>query len=165
MRLLFIPFLLTTLTSFGQVDYWESWNSKYHEVDVTAMLRHELSYADSINKDSNAVKFYARQKGYRFQGTYTGNWRPLTNERRNVMKATFKLFGGTNPIFDQTKDEVEIQIESQTMWLPIQSELVKAFKEEIQNGTEVYLYCMFFNHHKYDGKLYNIFFISEFRGL
>lgn len=129
------------------------------------MLQIELHYADSIDRDPKANKTYARQKGYRFLGTYTGNWKTLTEERRNVMKTTYKLFSGENSIFDQTKNEVEIKIGNESMWCPIQTNLIKPFTKEIKKGAEVYLYCMFFNNHKNDGKLYNIFFISEFRGM
>lgn len=86
----------------------------------------------------------------------------MTNERREVMKMTFKIFSGQNEIFDKTKKEIQIQIEDQIIWMPIQHILEKPFKKEIKKGKNVYLYTVFFNYHNQDGTLYNIFFISEF---
>jgi len=146
----------------GQDDPWDNWNRTYQEVDVPRLLLREQVYADSIDSDPRAVKFYVRQKAYRFSGKFTGQWRRLSDERREVMKSTFKILSGANPIFDETKDEVAIEFEGQTHWLPIQPQLVKPFKKEIKKGTDVFLYCMYFNQHKADGRLFNVFFISEF---
>ena len=157
-----IVFLIPDLL-FGQNSEWDTWDSKYKEVDITLLLGREQKYSDSVNNDPNAVKLYMRQDGYRFKGIFTGEWRDLTDDRREVMKTTFKLFSGQNAIFDQTKKEVQIRINDQLMWMPIQPILEKPFKKEIMKDGEVYLYTLFFNHHKQEGTLYNIFFISEFR--
>jgi chorismate mutase len=157
--LLFIPYSL-----FAQEDQWAKWDENYRETDVIAMLEREQKYADSIDGDAKAVKFYRRRSGYRFEGVFTGEFRNLTEDRREAMKSTFKLFGGENPIFDKTREEVQIRLaDNQILWLPIQPQLVKPFKKEIKKRKPVYLYCIFFNQHKRDGTLYNIFFISEFR--
>lgn len=157
--LLFIPCILS-----AQDDPWHTWNNNYREVDVIALLDREQKYADSIDSDPKAVKFYTRQSGYRFEGVFTGRLRKLSDDRREAMKSTFKLFSGENPIFDETREEVEIRLtNNQTLWLPIQPQLVKPFKKEIRKDRSVYLYCLYFNQHKNDGSLYNIFFISEFK--
>lgn len=164
----FIPLLLLIPCSLvAQDDPWASWDNNYRETDVIAMLGREQKYADSIDGDPKAVKFYTRQSGYRFEGVFTGEFRDLTDDRREAMKSTFKLFGGgEDSIFDETREEVQIRLaDDQLHWLPIQPQLVKPFKKEIKRKKPVYLYCAFFNQHKNDGTLYNIFFISEFRKL
>lgn len=161
-----IALILSVHVALAQeTPWWESWDKKYQEVNIPLLLEQEQHYADSIENDPDAAKFYTRQKGYRFKGTFTGQWRALTNERREVMKLTYKIFTGENPIFDQTKNEVQIQIGDHLVWMPIQAVLEEDFKKEIKKGKDVYLYTLYFNHHKQDGTLYNIFFISEFRAL
>ena len=157
--LLFLPCCI-----FAQEDQWATWDENYRETDIIAMLDREQKYADSIDGDPRAVKFYTRQSKYRFDGVFTGEFRKLEEDRREAMKSTFKLFGSENPIFDKVQEEIQIQLANdQTLWLPIQPQLVKPFKREIKKKKPVYLYCVFFNQHKNDGRLYNIFFISEFR--
>lgn len=161
-----ITLILSVHVALAQeTPWWESWDNKYQEVDISLLLEQEQRYADSIEKDPDAAQFYARQKGYRFQGTFTGKWRDLSDERRDVMKLTYKIFTGENPIFDQTQKEIQIQTGDHLIWMPIQAVLEKDFKKEIKNGKDVYLYTLYFNHHKQEGTLYNIFFISEFRKL
>jgi hypothetical protein len=158
-----IVFLFIAHFSVGQNDVWESWDNNYKEIDITALLKREQKYADSIDNDPNAEKFYLRQDGYRFKGTFTGQWRDLSADRRAVMKFNYKLFTGESEIFDQTTKEVQIMIDDQIIWMPIQPVLVKPFKKEIKKNRDTYLYTVFFNQHKMDGSLYNIFFISEFK--
>lgn len=148
--------------SFGQDDPWASWNEKYKEVDIALILDREQTYADSVRENPDAVQFYARQDGYRFMGTFTGEWRKLSEERRKIMKRTFKIFSGQHVVFDQLRNEVQIAVENDTIWMPIQPTLEKPFKKEVKKGENVYLYALYFNYHTSDQKLYNIFFISEF---
>ena len=163
--LLFLLFFKPCLL-FAQDDPWMSWDKNYRETDVVAMLELEQKYADSIDGNPKAVKFYTRLSKYRFEGVFTGEFRDLTDDRREAMKSTYKLRAGEIAVFDETHEEVQIRLaDNQLYWLPIQPQLVRPFKKEIKKKKPVYLYCLFFNQHKNDGTLYNILFISEFRKL
>jgi hypothetical protein len=159
-------FLLIPCSLFAQEDPWATWDQNYKEADVIAMTSWEQKYADSIDNEPKAIKFYSRLSKYRFDVVFTGEFRELTEDRREAMKSTYKLRAGEIATFDETREEVQIRLpDNQLLWMPIQPQLVKPFKKEIKKKKPVYLYCLFFNQHMNDGTLYNIFFISEFRKL
>lgn len=157
-----VVFLVSMTVSLAQDGYWEKWNKNYKEVDVEALLRFERQYADSVNQDAEAAKLYSRKDGYRFLGTFTGQLRDLSEDRREAMKITFSLFSGKNEVFDQISQEVQIRVGTELIWMPIQPILEAPFKEEIKKNRDVYLYTLYLNHHNLQGTLYNLFLISEF---
>jgi len=157
-------FLIINYAAHCQEDEWANWDANYAEVDIAKLFEYEVAYADSIDNDSSAIKFYARQKGYRFEGIFTGNTRTLSEDRRMAMKSVYKLHRGEHEIFDSIEIEIELIVHGErVLWMPIQKQIESYFKEEIGDQESVYLYCTFFNKHEPNGKLYNLFLISEFR--
>ncbi len=160
--LLTIACLFFAHIGFCQDNPYDSWNENYSEIELDELLQYEKKYADSIENNPDAVQFYAREDGYRFEGTFTGKWRDITSERINSMKIVHKIFAGEHPIFDQIQKEVEVHSGANSLWMPIQPNLEKSFKKEVKKNKQVYLYALYFNKHSEDGTLENIFFISEF---
>src|SRR5689334_20171765 len=135
--LLFFLLFLLLLPSplLAQDDPWASWDRNYRDIDVVAMLEREATYADSVDHDPDAVKFYTRRSGYRFEGVFTGGIRELSADRREAIKSTYKILGGEDPIFDNTGEEVEIKLaDDVVLWMPIQPQLVKPFKKVIKKN-------------------------------
>ncbi len=148
--------------SFAQDDPFASWNANYREVDIDDLLSREEHYADSIENDRDIVQFYVRQDGYRFMGRFTGNRRKIDPETIKAMKMVFKYYGGDLAIFDEIRREVEIVAGDRKIWMPIQPVLEKPFEYDVAKNSDVYIYALFMNLHSNDGKLNNIFLISEF---
>ncbi|MCB0505089.1 MAG: hypothetical protein KDC58_06255 [Cyclobacteriaceae bacterium] len=160
----FLTFFLLTLSisSYSQDNPYESWDNNYKEVDFKRLIKMEIAYADSVENNPEETQFFVRQEGYRFEAIFTGNWRNINQTQIDVMKKVYKLFSGNSEILDTIKKEVEIKLDSGTIWMPIQPILEKPFKKEVKKNSSVYLYTLFFNMHTVSGELYNIFLISEF---
>lgn len=147
----------------AQDDPFEQWNLNYREINLSEMLSMEQSYADSIeNKTADSLQFYFRADKYRFNATFSGKWRGVSEERKSIMAGVFKMIGVDQSIINSLKKEVEISTEFGNIWMPIQPQLEKPFKKEIPSNSKVYIYAFFINQHSATLGLNNICIISEF---
>jgi hypothetical protein len=79
------------------------------------------------------------------------------------MKHVFKLFEGNPSQLDTICDtEVLFKVGDDEMWMPIQPQILKALKKESRKGDELNIYCVNFNEHNSNNRLFNTFLISEF---
>jgi len=120
-----ICLLIFSIASYAQENPHDKWDANYIEINLVDLLTAEKAYADSIKADPNSVQYYLREKGYRFEGQFTGKWRSIPSERIMVMKQVHKLFQGESELFDTIQKEVEIAFGNQTLWMPIQPILEK----------------------------------------
>lgn len=128
------------------------------------MLAYEKEYADSIDAMPNSQRYYSRIDKYRFVAELVGDTRTLEEERELVMYYVFKLnVGNPAQLAPVLHKEVLFKVNGELMWLPIQKDLLPQLKKEFKKGDKIQLYCLYFNHHRADKKLFNIFLISEFR--
>jgi hypothetical protein len=148
---------------YGQ-DTWETWDSRYSLVDFKEVILFEKNYADSIEKNTSIPQYYSRKDTYKIIAEYTGEFRSIYVEVLNSMKRVFKLLIGNPVNLDKIiKEEALFRVDGKDVWMPIQDVLVTPLKKEIEIGASTILYCLFLNEHSNDGKLFNTFFISEFR--
>jgi len=163
--LLTVLFFLLSSLSFSQSDaeYWNKWKTNYPLVDIIRILDYEKHYADSVEKHPSIPPFYARSAAYRFNAQYIGLVRPLNKSILTSMKTVYKLFNG-NPNFMDTMfaSEVLIKLGSDTLWMPVQKQLLEALNQEIKKGDTLTLFCLYLNEHSVTNGLRNIFLISEF---
>jgi len=163
-QLVFMIFVLSICSkAFGQ-DAWKSWEARYSPEDVNKIILFEKNYADSIEKDQNIPQYYARIDNYKINAEYVGKFRSIDDDVFKSMKRVFKLLIGNPDQLDKSvKKEVLFRIDDKDIWMPIQEVLVSPLKKEIEIGASTILYCLFINEHSNGGKLFNTFFISEFR--
>ncbi|HKC67854.1 MAG TPA: hypothetical protein VKG26_06455 [Bacteroidia bacterium] len=158
-----LVFFLFSLSFFAQ-DEWASWDNKYTSVKYADVIKAERKYADSIEKDKNIAQYYSRIGAYKLNIKYLGKSRPVDKEVAKSMQAVYKLFiGNPSQLNPMLKNEFLFDVNGTQVWMPVQSVLEADFKKEIPAQSMVTVYCMFLNEHTQAGKLYNIFFISEFR--
>jgi hypothetical protein len=143
--------------------YWQKWNSSYPSVDISRILNSEKHYADSVEANHKIPQFYARADRYRFKVEFIGKTCELNKSILSSMKTVYKLFMG-NPAFMDTlfRSEVLIKLEKDSIWMPVQNQILTALKQEIISGDTIYIYCLFLNEHSTPNGLRNIFLISEF---
>jgi hypothetical protein len=155
-----------SLCCYSQSDeqYWAKWDLKYPLTDVIKVLKYERNYADSVEKNPKILQYYARTDMYRFKAQYIGQERCLDESLLSSMKTVYKLFIGNPSVLDKLfQSEVLIRIDQDSLWMPIQKELLISLKEEISKGDSLTLYCLFLNEHSSKKQLKNIFLISEFQ--
>ena len=156
-------FFLCSLSFFAQ-DEWASWDNKYTSVKYADVIKAERKYADSIEKNKNIAQYYSRIGAYKLNIKYLGKSRPVDKEVVKSMHAVYKLFiGDPSQLNNLLKNEFLFDINGTQVWMPIQTVLENDFKKEIPAQTMVTVYCVLLNEHTQAGKLYNTFFISEFR--
>jgi hypothetical protein len=155
--------LLSVFYCYGQ-DERETWEKNYQEKNYVEIIDFEKGYADSVDKNQDILQSYLRLDKYKIKATYLGKSRPIDYEVMFSMKKVFKFYVGNPEQLDElVKNEFLFDIEGNEIWMPIQTQLEKAFKKEIKKADEPALYCLFFNEHSQKGQLYNTFLISEFR--
>jgi N-acetyl-beta-hexosaminidase len=157
--------LLFKLTALAQTEdeYWATWNKNYPETDILEVLRSERKYADSVEKDPKLAPYYYRTDKYRFVAEYLGETRKIDTAVLHSIKRVHKLKGGDpSQIESLVKSEVLFNVGDKKIWMPVQTRIVKAIKEEAKKGEQLMLYCAFFNEHTRKKKLYNSLLISEF---
>jgi hypothetical protein len=167
-KILTILFLLLSFNVLAQSEeeYWANWNKNYPKTDIVTILDYEKYYADSIEKNPEIPPYYSRLDKYKFQAVYLGKTRALNMEVLNSMKHVFKLFiGDANKLDGMCEKEVLFKVGNQEIWMPIQTQILKALKNEARVGDNINLYCLFLNEHNSQNKLYNTFLISEFHKL
>jgi hypothetical protein len=143
--------------------YWQRWDSRYPSVDIARILNYEKHYADSVEANHKIPQFYARADRYRFKVEFIGSTRELDKSILSSMKTVYKLFMG-NPAFMDTlfRSEVLIKLKKDSIWMPVQNQILNALKQEISPGDTISIYCLFLNEHSTQNGLRNIFLISEF---
>lgn len=170
LTLLFLVFSLNVFAQSNE-EYWANWNKNYPEVNVSEMIEYEKYYADSIERYSadSIEKYldigpdYMRCDKYRFEAEYLGETRPIDESVMRSMLYVYKMVIGKSEDFRKMIDtEVLFKIGDERVWMPIQSQILEAMKEEAQKGDNLLLYCFYFNQHTHTNKLYNTFLISEF---
>jgi hypothetical protein len=156
-------FLFTAGYVNAQDNSFEQWDKNYAEINLDELLNLEQDYADSIETNyGDSLQFYFRADKYRFEATFSGNWRAMPYERKSIMSRTFGMIGVDQGIVKNIKNEVEIVTQDGTIWMPIQRQLEKPFKKEVSGNSNVYFYTFFVNHHSTSKGLVNLFLISEF---
>ena len=165
----YILFLFIAVCLHGQSveenwgNYWEKWNSRYREVDITSILEFEKFYADSVEKNPEITPYYLRKDTYRFKAEFLGKTRTTSKEVITSMKNVFRLFiGNPKQLKGVINNEVLFRVGTEEIWMPIQPQILKALKQEVKEGEIVTLYCLFLNEHTVNNVLYNTLFISEF---
>jgi hypothetical protein len=94
---------------------------------------------------------------------YLGETRKIDTAVLHSIKRVHKLKGGDlSQIESLVKSEVLFNVGDKKIWMPVQTRIVKAIKEEAKKGEQLMLYCAFFNEHTRKKKLYNSLLISEF---
>jgi len=158
--LFFYPFC-----AYGQSDkdYWEKWDSNYPVIDILKMLDSEKHYADSVEKNPKITPYYVRSDRYRFDAEYIGKVRVIDKSIKSTMRIVYKLTIGNPKVLDDLIDsEVLIKLGKDTLWMPVQKNILRSLKDEINNGDTLTLYCLYLNEHSTENGLRNIFIISEF---
>lgn len=141
----------------------DSWDKNYPAINFEELIEFENQYANSINKNPKATKYYTRVNNVKFPARYLGEKRPLDASRLKSMKRVFKLYLGNPSQLDKlVENEYKFQVGKYEYWFPMQVSLEKDFKKEIKKNKSVNLYCLFMNEHS-TTELFNIFLISEFR--
>ncbi|MCK9304339.1 MAG: hypothetical protein M0P27_02960 [Bacteroidales bacterium] len=155
--------LVLTLHSYGQGS-WENWDRNYKEKDYKEIINAEKQYADSVEQNKEIPQYYSRFDKYKITAKLIGETRPIDCEVFMSMKRVFSLFFGNPSRLDGLIfNEYLFEIDGSEVWMPIQVQLENPLINEIDKGTETFLYCLFLNEHNQDGKLFNTFLISEFR--
>ena len=160
-----LAFSILACSAFSQDNdpYWNRWNSRYPFVDITGILKYERHYADSVEAHPRIAQYYARADRYRFEAEIVGLVRPIGSSVRSSMKTVYKLFVG-NPSFLDTLflSEVLMKVGQDSLWMPVQKQILDAMEEEVEAGDNFTVYCLFLNEHSEINGLRNIFMISEF---
>ncbi|GAB2975538.1 hypothetical protein GCM10027049_07680 [Mucilaginibacter puniceus] len=139
------------------------WDKNYTLVDIDDILKFEHMYADSVEKHKRIASYYFRRDGYRFKATFLGEIKPINKDVINSIKRIFKLTGTEPDLIDQIcNTAVLMKAGNEQIWMPIQTQILEAFKEEVVKGNEITLYCLYLNEHTSKNVLYNNFVISEF---
>ena len=149
MKTLFLfTFSLITLNVISQDTdpYWIKWNSRYPYVDISSILQSERNYADSVEANPKIIQFYARTDRYRFEAEFIGHTRDLDKSILQSMKTVYKLFIGKPNFMDTLfRSEVLIKLEKDSLWMPVQNQILDALKQEVNSGDTITIYCLFLN--------------------
>jgi hypothetical protein len=156
---------LISFTTYGQEGF-ETWDQNYPEVDILEIISLEVKYADSIEANTEIPQYFSRIDKYSFNAIYTGEKRSLDESVLASMKRIFKLYiGNSAQVNELVNKEYLFKIGTQEFWMPVQIQLEKPLKKELNKDDEVKLYCLFLNEHDSRKNLYNTLFVSEFQAL
>ncbi|MDP5105259.1 MAG: hypothetical protein NWQ31_03720 [Polaribacter sp.] len=163
---MFKNFLLLLLLSsnfiFSQKGF-KDWDTNYKYKNVAEIIQSEIDYAKEVEKDKTEGNYYVAMHKFRFLAEFTGRERKIDAEVLNSMKRVFKIKTGSFEVLNNLiSRELEFNIGNSKIWMPIQNNLIEAFKEEVKLNKKVLLYSLFTNEHKFEGGIINVFLISEF---
>lgn len=160
-EILLIAFLITNCV-FSQSGF-EDWDKNYTYRDAEKIIADEINYAKKIDKDSPKGNYYVAMEKFRFLAEFTGRERNIKQQTLNSMKRVFKIKTGSSKVLDNlVSKEFEFKIGQSKKWMPIQNQLIEAFKEEVKLNKKVLIYALFTNEHEFEGGIINTFLISEF---
>ena len=139
------------------------WDTTYRLIKVKTLLKSEEAYAKKVEKDPNEAQYYVAMNKFRFLAKFTGNERDLNEMVYTSMQHVLQIkTGSADALQGLISKEFEFLIGKRKIWMPIQNQMIDAFKEEVKKKQEVLLYTLFTNEHKTNGMLMNTFMISEF---
>ncbi|CAL2088298.1 hypothetical protein [Tenacibaculum sp. 190524A05c] len=160
----FIVILLTITSNylFSQNGF-PDWDKSYTYEKAENIIQNEIDYAKKVDQDKTEGSYYVAMSKFRFIATFTGKERPINSEVLNSMKRVFKIKTGSNKILnDLVSKEFEFNIGKTRIWMPIQNQIMTAFRNEVKKDKKVLLYTLFTNEHQFKGGIINTFLISEF---
>lgn len=161
-KIILLALLSSSLASFSQNGFAD-WDKNYPYKNAEIIVKEEKAYAKKVETDKDEAPYYVSLQKFRFIAEFTGNIRPIQREVSGSMYRVFKIKMGNNQILDDLlSHELEFNIGSTTLWMPIQTQLINDFKSEIAPKSKVLLYTLLCNEHDTKNNLYNSFLISEF---
>jgi hypothetical protein len=139
-------FISTSVLGQSANDYWASWDKNYRKANGTTLLNAEKAYAEYVENHPEIAQYYVRQDSYRFVAEYIGKTRPLnTLVRESMYRAyTLTMRRDIKELGDIYKAEALFKIGYETLWMPIQVNILKGLKKEVVKGDKITLYCFFF---------------------
>ena len=147
--------------------YFARLDSVYKETkfnDIDKLIDPKL---DTLRSGANGSQYFTALNRLRFSLTYMGKKRkvPMETKKTVVTVAKWRIgYDQANAIEQEYLDEELLFGENgNTVWLPIQKNLLKTFTEEIQKGDEVFLYCLTFTERTDHQPIHVAFLISEYQ--
>ncbi len=160
---LLIVCFVTTAKAQDAATYWKQWNTNYPWKNIPEMLKEERAYAIDVKKNPNEAQSYFRLDKYKFKAKFLGQIKQVDPNVVKSIKRAFVLSKIDPSVIDETvSNSVLMKVGNEQMWMPIQINVLKGLKEEVKNGDEITIYCLFVNEHTEKNGLYNTFLISEF---
>lgn len=157
----FLLFFISQLV-FSQNGF-KDWDKNYMLKDAETVIQNEVAYAKEVEKGNKEGNYYVAIEKFRFLAVFTGNERTVKPSVLNSMKRVFKIKSGSAEMLNGlVSKELEFTIGSTTIWMPIQNQIIEAFRKEVASGKQVLLYTLFTNEHEFKGGIINTFLISEF---
>jgi hypothetical protein len=108
----------------------------------------------------------ATSKPVRVKAVYLADLRQMSPFRREFIRkwwgATFKISDDFTQLFEQ---ELLVEAEGEQYWIPVQSQLIPDFQNELKSGDKVELYVMAIGSIDHEDKHEWIFIINEFQKL
>ena len=161
-KICFILLFAISLTTLAQdEETLKKWNKNYQLVNIREILDSKKVHVDSINKGMITGNYYTGAYKYRFKAIRKGDHREISSDIKQTIAKVLKIHGADQQYINLLKYEVLMECNGQQIWMPIQSQLLKSFKEEIKKGAQAMLYCSLLTDYSKKG-LNNIFIISEF---
>lgn len=161
-RFLLTFLLLASYNIYSQKGF-DDWDKKYKLVDLEELIKSENEYAKKVEADPNEAQYYVAMHSFRFIGNYQGQIRDINQEKLQSIKNVLKFRTGKNDYIDNlVSKEILVKVNSITLWMPIQNQLITPFKNEVKKNDSVLLYALFTNEHRTNKTLINSFLISEF---
>ena len=118
---------------------WE----RYVSSDLQALIETHSQYMDFSKEVKMNINALAVSLPYRFKMEYQGEFRTISQEKRELLGVLAKS-GFFNDIFiDLFETEVLVKDGSNFYWFPVQSFLINSLKKEILKGAQINLYVMF----------------------
>lgn len=135
----------------------------YSYANAEEIIKSELEYEKMVKSDTLLNGFYYRMSKYRFTGEFTGNVKKTNKEELKSIKRVAGLNNiDPNLIEKLIKYDVEIKVGNSILWMPIQTDVLKVFREECEKNKPILIYALFTNEHEFTGELHNNFLISDF---
>ena len=147
--------------------YFAKLDSIYKEVKFEEISKLIELNLDTLRSGANGSLYYTAFNRLKFGLTYMGKKRkvPMEIKKTIVTVAKWRIGYDQANAIEQAylEEELLFSQNGNTIWIPIQKNLVKAFTEEIQKGEEVFIYCMTFIERSDQQPIHLAFLIAEYQ--
>lgn len=138
MKKIFYLFLfLTFVSSFGQKSIH---NRKTNTLVEFSTIKNYFDELEALNNQKSDINLNAKTPGYLLLVKNTGEFRNIPSEKYKWLESIFKSFGFKHKVEDLFENEILIETESGSYWLPIQKSLENFWREELKISDSALIY-------------------------
>lgn len=140
---------------------------RYISSDLQALIdtHSEFGFADFSQPDKMNLNALAVSLPYRFKVEYQNEFRPISNEKKELLNTLAKSGILNENFISLFETEMLVKDSSKFFWFPVQSLLIGYFKKEISKGEQVNLYSMFAGTVLEADQIQWVFIVNEFETL